>query len=420
MEVRLCVEKYLPVDLNSLSLNSKRQPKSKPAHRCVSRRAAQSSPVFRATFFNPGSTIVIPGSTRQVSPDVGASRTARSKKPLLEQTAYNRAIRHPIIKMGWKGTWVRVYGYFKKIAKIPTLFLVSFHSILGFGQTDKRASERASDWVATLASERASERPHQWRNGALHSIAFDWEVKVRRLSELKLGVREPIEEAQHVSSRVAALFDGGYQRVAIVSKMKIGFELRKILEPTAIDIRSTTPLVSPRASLVLTDSLQLTSDSQHLGFRSLRLIEALNSAVTRLGRSCPLLNNASLSCSLQIPNKRYSESELNPRYETKDAVRYARQATGSSWCGIVVLTSGHSGSDSSAVSSPVIMRLDFEIYTAVQDRSQLQGPLGGMCQGASCEILTHSLSRGQAIRYRLYKYHDDDMSDGEQELAHAW
>nr|CAD7570750.1 unnamed protein product [Timema californicum] len=47
----------------------------------------------------------------------------------------------------------------------------------GFGQTDKRAS----DWVATLASE----RPHQWWNGALHSIAFDWEVKVRRLNELK-------------------------------------------------------------------------------------------------------------------------------------------------------------------------------------------------------------------------------------------
>nr|CAD7460003.1 unnamed protein product [Timema tahoe] len=42
-----------------------------------------------------------------------------------------------------------------------------------------------------------------------------------------------------------------------------------------------------------------------------------------------------------------------------------------------------------------------------------------MCQGTSWEILTHSLSRGQAIRYRLYKYHDDGMSDGEQELAHA-
>nr|CAD7573906.1 unnamed protein product [Timema californicum] len=56
---------------------------------------------------------------------------------------------------------------------------------LGFGQTDKRASKRASDWVATLASE----RPHQWRNGTLHSIAFDWEIKVRRLSELKLLAR---------------------------------------------------------------------------------------------------------------------------------------------------------------------------------------------------------------------------------------
>nr|CAD7404453.1 unnamed protein product [Timema poppensis] len=29
-------------------------------------------------------------------------------------------------------------------------------SPLGFGQTDERASERASDWVATLSSERAS------------------------------------------------------------------------------------------------------------------------------------------------------------------------------------------------------------------------------------------------------------------------
>nr|CAD7440217.1 unnamed protein product [Timema bartmani] len=46
-------------------------------------------------------------------------------------------------------------------------------------------------------------------------------------------------------------------------------------------------------------------------------------------------------------------------------------------------------------------------------------PSGRMCQGTSWEILTHSLSRGQAIRYRLYKYHDDGMSDGEQELAHA-
>ncbi|CAG2055448.1 unnamed protein product [Timema podura] len=30
-----------------------------------------------------------------------------------------------------------------------------FHLISGFGQTDKRASERASDWVARLASEQA-------------------------------------------------------------------------------------------------------------------------------------------------------------------------------------------------------------------------------------------------------------------------
>nr|CAD7195733.1 unnamed protein product [Timema douglasi] len=51
--------------------------------------------------------------------------------------------------------------------------------------TDKRASERARKRLGGHTGERASERPHQWRNGTLHSIAFDWEIKVRRLSELK-------------------------------------------------------------------------------------------------------------------------------------------------------------------------------------------------------------------------------------------